>query len=141
MRSKPSILIIDNDENLRQTLALILQQAGYTVVTSCLATGMNKLVSGWLGDLIILDINQSDPKGTTLVSEIHRIAPAARIILLTGNLLSNGFLAEQDKEVFGYLVKPIDPSIILDVVAGLLSRGKSPPSGSGEGPLDPATQN
>jgi|MudIll2142460700_1097286.scaffolds.fasta_scaffold142606_2 two-component system response regulator FlrC len=139
MQPKKSILIIDNDDHLRQTLALILQQAGYMVATSCLATGVNRLFEGWLCDLIIVGVNQPNSKGTALVTEIHRIVPEARILLLTGNLLNGAFLSEQNLDVFDYLVKPIDPSLILDAVSGLLSRAAKHQGCAGSSDVQPSS--
>jgi CheY-like chemotaxis protein len=85
MPKKAKILIIDDELNLRRTLAFILQQAGYLVVTA--ADGLDALRSLITGsfDLVFIDLQLPDVEGIRLADEIHKIYSHLPIIILTGH--------------------------------------------------------
>ena len=121
MTVKPSILIIENDGHLHGSLAPVLHQAGYLVATTSPSAGVAKLAVVWPCDLVLIDIDELDSKGLKLASEIHRQSPEVHVLLLTGQPLSDHFLANLEDGAFDFLVKPVKPVQILDTVVDLLS--------------------
>jgi DNA-binding NtrC family response regulator len=124
---KQAILVIDDDCNLRNTLAIILQRAGYAVSTTPDAIQAYQHLRHNRIDLIILDVNVPDTSGSRLVSEIQHLYPHIPVILLTDHASSVQPTANQRIGVCSYLVKPIEPSLILACVVELLGgRQKAP---------------
>lgn len=121
MTLKQSILVIENNDRLRQKLGLILQRAGYMVATMNLSDGVEKFVSCWPCDLIVLDINHSDIDGPNWVTEIQRQLPNLRVVFLANQRLAGDLLTSQEEPPFEVVVNPIDPVQILDCVTALLS--------------------
>ncbi len=115
------ILIIDDDANLRQTLALVLQHAGYAVTTSCSAQeGLNCLEAHPF-DLIFLDIAVPQMNGTALLPELRGRYPHIPVMILTSNLAPEPSTTLWQAGVSGYLSKPVDPEQILAQVSKLTS--------------------
>ena len=75
MSASGHILIIDDEASLRQTLARILQRAGFEVTTAINGTEGFSLVSQHLFDMVYLDIRMPDVSGLELLKSIHAEVP------------------------------------------------------------------
>ena len=72
MTAAKSILIIDDEPNLRRSLALILQREGYTVTTAGNAQEANKCLEAGPYSLVFLDLKMPDINGLDLLPENTR---------------------------------------------------------------------
>ena len=70
MSASGHILIIDDEASLRQTLARILQRAGFEVTTAINGTEGFSLVSQHLFDMVYLDIRMPDVSGLPLYTNM-----------------------------------------------------------------------
>jgi DNA-binding NtrC family response regulator len=83
MSDQGHILIVDDEASLRQTLARILQRAGYEVTTGSDGRAGLELVASHVFDLIYLDIRMPDMSGLELLQKIHATHPDLPVILFT----------------------------------------------------------
>jgi len=85
MVSAPSILIIDDDIQIRAFLRRVLEEAGYTVIDS--SNGSEGLRQFRLTptDLVITDLLMPDRDGLEVTMALHRESPQVKIIALTGS--------------------------------------------------------
>jgi DNA-binding NtrC family response regulator len=119
MGSSKTILVVDDDLNLRQSLVIILRNAGYDVEFAESAPKGMLLLQGRPFDLMILDYKMPEIDGLQLLKTVRNLHPDLPVFFLTGNgslelekqALANG--------VKGYLVKPVDPERILQLVRSL----------------------
>ncbi len=122
MTSDKTILIIDDDRNLRETLALIFRRAGYCVLS---ATDIERAflpLQNHPCDVVIFDFNNPDNLLLESISQLQTFQPRMPIVVLTGNTpvdLPRG--ADEEKE-FGFLEKPVDPIKILNYVAEFIHK-------------------
>ena len=81
---RPKILVIDDEEPIRQLLHEALEGAGYQVWEA--STGIEGLrqVCAQPVDLVITDILMSDMDGLEIVGTLHRDFPNIRIIAISG---------------------------------------------------------
>ena len=112
------ILLVEDDQNLRQSITLILQRAGYLVTeTGCAYKAMD-LIQSRKYNLVITDINIPDINNIFL-PRVLSIFPYVSIVILTDQLMhaSGG-----DERILSghYLVKPIAPERLLDCVNTIL---------------------
>lgn len=118
------ILIIEDDEISRRTLAQILETAGHTVVAA--EDGMKGLAlyRQRPTDLIITDIMMPAKDGMHVINELKRDFPEAKIIAVSGS-------DQEERRAFFFDVsrilgakrtfqKPIDPDELLAVIDELL---------------------
>ena len=83
MTAEGHILIIDDEPSLRQTMARILQRAGYEVTTAANGREGLELLSIHLFDLIYLDIRMPDMSGLDFLKIIHTKLPELPVVLFT----------------------------------------------------------
>ena len=117
----PAILIVDDEQKMREFVALFLRSSKYTVFEAADGrTALNILSKGTI-DLIVLDIMLPDISGFDLCSQI-RVRSSVPIIFLTA-------LADEEYQMIGYRVegddyitKPFNASILLAKIHRILQR-------------------
>ena len=120
---KPSghILIIDDEASLRQTLARILQRAGYEVTTAANGKEGLSLVTEHPFDLLYLDIRMPDISGLELLKTIHTKFPDLPVILFTAQPDLNSAVEALRRGATDYLLKPLKPQAVIDRTQAILS--------------------
>jgi DNA-binding NtrC family response regulator len=126
MATPKSILVIDDDDNVRRTLELILQRAGYHVVTTgaaCEAVGHLRVENF---DLVFLDIKMQDIDGLSLLPKIQLVFPQLPVLILTASYLNSetATCVEKSQAHHKFLVKPVEPDRLLGCVREILSMSK-----------------
>jgi DNA-binding response OmpR family regulator len=115
-----SILIIDDDRNLRQSMALILRRAGFKVdMAGTAGEALADLKYGHY-DLAILDMMMPDD-GTILLPRLHRLYPRLPILILSSQLTPETPFASLHSGKYERLVKPVTPEALLEKVKAILS--------------------
>jgi len=113
--SQGRILLVDDNAELVDNLAEILEDEGYDVLqaTSC-ATARARASEGF--DVALVDVRLPDGDGTDLAAELHRTAPASEVVLLTGFASVESAAAAIRTGACAYLVKPVAvPELLLTV--------------------------
>jgi DNA-binding NtrC family response regulator len=120
-----SILVVDDDANVRNSLAAILSQAGYRVVTAgIVCDAIDSLVSECF-DLVLLDLKLPDMGGLALLSNLNFVYPKLPVMILTGYSTAD-YLEEAERcGARGYFLKPVDPALLLDCVREVLSESRA----------------
>jgi CheY-like chemotaxis protein len=80
-----SILLIDDDEALRNVTAEILIEAGYTVDDAPDGRSGLELFRTGHHDVVVTDIAMPDMDGLELIMSLSRAAPRPRIIAMSGD--------------------------------------------------------
>lgn len=121
-----SILVVDDEPNLRLTLAQILQDAGYQVSTASNAVEALECLAGGAFDLAFLDLKMPDVDGMTLFREIHRLYPDLLVLILTGHATLESATEAVRLGARDYIFKPVDPERILGRIAEILNDRRQP---------------
>ena len=114
------IILIEDDLNLRQSITLVLQSAGYLVTaTDCVYKALDFIQSRKY-NLIISDINIPETR-RVLLPKVLGIYPYLSIVILTDQSTSE--VEKEDKLLSAhYLIKPIPPERLLDCVGMLMGK-------------------
>jgi DNA-binding response OmpR family regulator len=120
----PSILVIDDDEQLRKVLRQSLEREGYEVLDAPDGNKGMKLYREHGADLIITDLIMPDKEGLETINEARRNFPQVKIIAISGG--GSGSAAEylHLAKKFGAditLQKPFERKEFLDAIEHLLT--------------------
>ena len=81
---RPVILCVDDEPNALVLRKLVLQRAGYEVITASSGKEALELAESRPIDLLLSDQLMPGMTGTQLAAQIRTIAPKARIVLISG---------------------------------------------------------
>ena len=79
-----SILIVDDEEDIRDALTMVLEGAGYDVMVASNGNEAVELQREQPADLIITDIIMPQKDGVSTIKEIRQTFPGIRIIAISG---------------------------------------------------------
>jgi two-component system nitrogen regulation response regulator NtrX len=102
----PSILIVDDEQNILASLQGALSREGYQVDgASTLAQGRSKLREAY--DFVLLDVWFPDGSGLDLLAEIAPSAPETVVIMMSGHGTIDTAVQATKLGAFDFLEKPI----------------------------------
>jgi DNA-binding response OmpR family regulator len=128
--TKHTILVVDDEPGITATLALILEDSGYEVVTAASRHLAIRAVGSIAFDAALIDVHLPDSDGITLAREICKMRPHCRILLLTGSVDASELQAAGNAaSQFDFLSKPVPPEELLERLAAMLQRGKKGATG------------
>ena len=111
--TKPKILIVDDDTDLLELLAIRLTAAGYKTETVQSAEAALNHLAVSRPQLVISDMQMSGMDGMALFEHIHRTLPTLPVIILTAHGTIPDAVTAVQRGVFGYLAKPFDSKTLL----------------------------
>lgn len=122
---KAIILIIDDDPNLRKTLADILTIKGYeTLIARNGAEGFALLHSSAV-NLALVDLGLPDISGLDVLSRIRADYPSTAVIIFTGNATVESALEASNRGAFSYLPKPYEIEQLLLLIKRAMEKQQS----------------
>ena len=111
-----TILIVDDDVIIRETLRDVFESKGYVVETAESAKeGMEKSKARTF-NLALLDIKLPDMEGTELLKKMHSIAPRMMKIMITAHGTLKNAMDSLNFGADAYLLKPINETELLKIV-------------------------
>lgn len=119
--SRPTVLIIDDEQIIREALAETLEDAGYAPL---IAAGV-EAARGQLHqpiDAILLDIRLKDGDGLVFLSELKAADPGRPVIMATAYGDSERTIRAMSAGAFDYVTKPFDLDELLDTLARAVRR-------------------
>jgi CheY-like chemotaxis protein len=121
-----TILVVDDDPNLRELLRLHLASAGYGVEVAEDAIAAGYLVLRSAPDLIICDVNMPHLDGFDFIAAVKadRSVPDIPVIFLTS--MEEGDQRGKSLGAVGYLTKPVRADRLLALVAEHVPGGRTP---------------
>jgi DNA-binding NtrC family response regulator len=114
--STPRILVIDDDQSIRETLAAILQDNGYSVDLA--ENGYEAIQKSETTNynLALIDIRLPDMEGTALLSKLKARVPKTRKIIVTGFPSMDNAIKALNKKADAYIIKPVDIDQLLGTI-------------------------
>lgn len=121
-----SILVIDDDESIRQLLKLHLSAAGYSVEVAADAIAAGYMVLRSPPDLIITDVNMPHMDGFEFIAALKsdKTVPDIPVIFLTSH--EEGDYRGKSLGAVGYITKPVRADRLLQLVAKHVPGGTLP---------------
>lgn len=121
----PKILFLDDEENIRLTLGLYLEEQGFSVTTVATVPEALRLITQQDFDILIADLNVGSPgDGFTVVSAMRRTQPQAVTFILTGYPAFETALQAIRLQVDDYITKPTDTQALVEKIRLKLAQPK-----------------
>ena len=110
------ILVVDDDEGIRKTLATILEDQGYVVDTA--ENGKEAIEKSNIKfyNLALIDIRLPDMEGTKLLASMKETTPKMVKIIVTGYPALQNAVEAVNKDADGYLLKPVNIDVLLATI-------------------------
>jgi two-component system nitrogen regulation response regulator NtrX len=107
------ILIADDDDDLRQALAQLLELEGFNIASAPDTGAALGLAAETRYDLILLDVLMPGTNGMDMLGALHGVLPAVPIIMMSGQTGRNTVTNALRAGACDFIVKPFDDEHVL----------------------------
>ena len=122
MDDHPTILLIEDELQLRANLQILLQSAGYQVTTAANgAEGLQQLREQPF-DLVITDLVMPGVDGFQVMDYLRGHRPETVVVAMTGYASTESAIQALRKGAYDYLTKPLDVDLMHSVVARAMEK-------------------
>lgn len=115
---KPRLLLTDDEERFRTTLAKRLSEKGYEVAD----VGSGNEALGYISengvDVIVLDIKMPGMDGIETLRQLKNIDPGIEVVLLTGHGTVETAIEGMRTGAYDYLMKPCEIDELMEKING-----------------------
>ena len=119
-----SVLVVDDDEDVRSVLVRVLTRQGHRPTGVASAEAARRALDEGEYGLMLCDVMMQDETGIGLLAHVHVVRPELPVVMVSGiNDLAMASAA-LDLGAFGYVTKPFDQSQLLIAVANALRRAR-----------------
>jgi len=110
---KPRILVIDDDDKIRDSFKMILEYAGYDVVLAATGEEGVKLAEREAPDLMFCDIKMPGMDGLEVLQKLQHLKDAMPIVVVTGNADIQNAVEATRLGAFDFIEKPVSSERLL----------------------------
>ena len=121
-KHKPRILIVEDDENIRETIKNILEQSGYDTDVAKTGQEAERKTQTKFYNLALLDIKLPDMEGTKLLAKVHDTTPKMIKIMVTGYPSLENAMEALNQGADAYVTKPVKPAKLLALIEEKLEK-------------------
>jgi len=114
--NQTAILIVEDDQDLRESLATALRDEGYHVLSAQDADEAIASVKAHKVNIIFMDICLPDMNGVKVYKAIKKIQPAATTVMMTGFFVQDLVDAAISAGAYDVLYKPFTMDDILKMI-------------------------
>ena len=122
-------LLVDDDDEIRTSVAGFLQRFGMTVLPAADGRAMRRILATEGADVVVLDVMLPDESGLDLCAWLRKSSPGVPVIMLTA-------LGDPGSRVLGlelgaddYIGKPFEPRELVARISAVLRRTRDRPAG------------
>jgi two-component system response regulator PilR (NtrC family) len=116
------ILIVDDEQSMRELLSILLRKEGYEVVTAENGANALKAVQREIFDLVITDLKMPQFDGMALLKSVKEVSPDTIVIIITAFGTTEGAERARDLGAYDYIGKPFNNDEIKLVIHNALEK-------------------
>lgn len=114
------IIVVDDDEAVRDSLYVMLSLAGLHVITCNSGTALLARLEGAKPDCLIIDVHMPGMTGLELVAHLKATGSRIPVILISGNMDTATHAQARELGVAELLKKPFSGAALIDVVNSIV---------------------
>jgi two-component system response regulator PilR (NtrC family) len=111
-----SILIVDDEESIRESLEKVLSKAGYVTANARSGNEALSYISSQAVDIVLTDLKMPDGDGLTLLKHLKKKFVDIEVILLTGYGTIETAVEAIKEGAYDFITKPPKKAVILSTV-------------------------
>ncbi|HET9598124.1 MAG TPA: sigma-54 dependent transcriptional regulator [Anaeromyxobacteraceae bacterium] len=119
---KPTILVVDDEKNIRRTLRMVLEAEGYAVSEAETAEEGLKLLEEGPVDLGVFDVRLPGMDGLTLLTRARELWRDLPVIVVSGHAETPDVVEAMKRGALDFFSKPVDRDRVLVSVKNALAR-------------------
>jgi nitrogen regulation protein NR(I) len=119
-----TILIIDDDDQLRKSFHKLLSEEGYTAQGAASGEAGLEIIKSRLPDLVIVDIRLPGMNGLETFEAIHALEPKLPVVIMTAYGTTETAIEAIKMGAFDYILKPFEIPDMLAVIKQALEAGR-----------------
>ncbi|HUD84236.1 MAG TPA: sigma-54 dependent transcriptional regulator, partial [Candidatus Saccharimonadales bacterium] len=122
MAARPHILLVDDDERLRNAAGKVLTAEGYRVVNAASGREALEALKEEAFALVISDLRLPDLDGIALLKQMRQLLPEAEVVMITGYGSIEKAVEAIQLGAYDFIQKPLDSAALLRTVAKALEK-------------------
>lgn len=115
-----SILVVDDDAQIRKGFSEILGNEGYLIQTAKNGKQATDLTKKFHFDVALVDIGLPDISGIELLQRLKYFQPRIITIMVTGSSAIDDAINAVNKGTNGYILKPVKPKKLIELIENFL---------------------
>jgi DNA-binding NtrC family response regulator len=119
-----TILIVDDDQNIRRVLAGLLREAGHSTLEAPDVEGALMVIREEIIDAIISDLKMPGKSGLDLLAANRRLKPSVPVIMVTAHGDIETAVTAMKRGAYDFITKPFDEEELLRSVRKALSESE-----------------
>ncbi|NOY54067.1 MAG: sigma-54-dependent Fis family transcriptional regulator [Deltaproteobacteria bacterium] len=117
-----SILIVDDEQSMREFLSILLKKEGYAVHTASNAREALQQIEERIFSLIISDIKMPGMDGLQLLQKVRKISPDTLVLMITAFGSTDTAIEAMKKGALDYIIKPFKVDKIKMIIRNALKK-------------------
>lgn len=130
LQDKSHVLIIDDDDRLRELISRFLSDHQFIVTSAGSAEEARMRMQGMHFDMLVVDIMMPGETGLELVRDLKRANPLLPCLMLTAMGEPGHRLHGLESGADDYMTKPFEPLELVLRIKNILARAQTPPADS-----------
>ncbi|TLZ44080.1 MAG: response regulator [Methanobacteriota archaeon] len=120
-QTNATILVVDDDDGVRENLAELFELFGYSILTAGSAPEAIQKLTSQEVDLLLTDYWMPGPNGVELIEAARKVKPRLKAILMTA--FGDSFMEIESvrRGAIGYVNKPFEADEITNLVGRILA--------------------
>jgi len=124
---KPAILVVEDEELIREMMDIALTQAGYRVTTVADGFAALEVLKHQRVQLVLLDVHMPAMSGLEVLEKIRRrVRPTPPVLMVTANRNAETVAEAMRLGCAGYIAKPFAPADLIARVKSACTPLKAP---------------
>jgi two-component system, NtrC family, nitrogen regulation response regulator NtrX len=105
----PTVLVVDDEPNIRRMLCQLLEAEGYRTVQAADADGALRAAEAEGPDVVLLDLVLPGAAGLDLLERLRSVAPRVPVVMMSGRASLSDAVRATKLGAFHFLEKPLAP--------------------------------
>ncbi|OIP92562.1 MAG: hypothetical protein AUK55_09265 [Syntrophobacteraceae bacterium CG2_30_61_12] len=122
MKEQASVLIVDDEPRMCESLRLLLHHHGYRICTAYNGAEARQQLRQAEFDVVLMDLIMPDTSGEQLVEFVNQGYPDTMVIVITGNASLESAVSVLRKGAYDYLRKPFEFEELLQTIKNALNQ-------------------